>query len=192
MSFIKFLFTRVFIKQLLIAGFVLLICVITTLFWLRLSTNHNQKIKVPDLAKLSLDLAEEKLAELDLRFVVLDSSNYNPDFQKHSVIEQLPEAGEFVKENRKIYLTLNRSGYVFLEVPNVIGKTKRQAAPTLVSMGFQIGEIEYSSYIALDEVLEMSYKGKKIIPGDKLQKTSTIDFVLGDGEGSLKRKFDKK
>ena len=192
MSFIKFLFTRVFIKQLLIAGFVLLICVITTLFWLRLSTNHNQKIKVPDLAKLSLDLAEEKLAELDLRFVVLDSSNYNPDFPKHSVIEQLPEAGEFVKENRKIYLTLNRSGYVFLEVPNVIGKTKRQAAPTLVSMGFQIGEIEYSSYIALDEVLEMSYKGTKITPGDKLQKTSTIDFVLGDGEGSLKRKFDKK
>ncbi|MDG1790720.1 MAG: PASTA domain-containing protein [Flavobacteriaceae bacterium] len=192
MSFIKFLFTRVFIKQLLIAGFVLLICVITTLFWLRLSTNHNQKIKVPDLAKLSLDIAEDKLAELDLRFVVLDSSNYNPDFPKHSVIEQLPEAGEFVKENRKIYLTLNRSGYVFLEVPNVIGKTKRQAAPTLVSMGFQIGEIEYSSYIALDEVLEMSYKGKKITPGDKLQKTSTIDFVLGDGEGSLKRKFDKK
>ena len=129
----------------------------------KISTNHNQKIKVPDLAKLSLDLAEEKLAELDLRFVVLDSSNYNPDFPKHSVIEQLPEAGEFVKENRKIYLTLNRSGYVFLEVPNVIGKTKRQAAPTLVSMGFQIGEIEYSSYIALDEVLEMSYKGKKII-----------------------------
>ena len=86
MSFIKFLFTRVFIKQLLIAGFVLLICIITTLFWLRLSTNHNQKIKVPDLAKLSLDLAEEKLAELDLRFVVLDSSNYNPDFPKHSVI----------------------------------------------------------------------------------------------------------
>ena len=82
--------------------------------------------------------------------------------------------------------------YVFLEVPNVIGKTKRQAAPTLVSMGFQIGEIEYSSYIALDEVLEMSYKGKKITPGDKLQKTSTIDFVFWDGEGSLKRKFDKK
>ena len=191
MSFIKFLFTRVFIKQLLIAGFVLLICVITTLFWLRLSTNHNQKIKVPDLAKLSLDIAEDKLAELDIRFVVLDSSNYNPNFPKYSVIEQIPEAGEFVKENRKIYLTLNRSGYVFLEVPNVIGKTRRQAAPTLVSMGFEIGKIEYSSYIALDEVLEMSHKGKKIRPGDQLQKTSVIDFVLGDGEGTLKRKFDK-
>ena len=136
-------------------------------------------------------MAEEKLAELDLRFVVLDSSNYNPNFPKYSVIEQIPEAGEFVKENRKIYLTLNRSGYVFLEVPNVIGKTRRQAAPTLVSMGFKIGKTQYSSYIALDEVLEMSHKGKKIRPGDQLQKTSVIDFVLGDGEGTLKRKFDK-
>jgi len=191
MSFIKFLFTRVFIKQLLIAGIALFTCVILMLFWLKSTTNHGQKIGVPNLDRLSLDMAEEKLAELDLRFVVLDSSNYNPNFPKYSVIEQIPEAGEFVKENRKIYLTLNRSGYVFLEVPNVIGKTRRQAAPTLVSMGFEIGKIEYSSYIALDEVLEMSYKGKKIRPGDQLQKTSVIDFVLGDGEGTLKRKFDK-
>jgi beta-lactam-binding protein with PASTA domain len=161
------------------------------LFWLKSTTNHGQKIEVPNLDRLSLDMAEEKLTELDLRFVVLDSSNYNPNFPKYSVIEQIPEAGEFVKENRKIYLTLNRSGYVFLEVPNVIGKTRRQAAPTLVSMGFEIGKIEYSSYIALDEVLEMSHKGKKISPGDQLQKTSVIDFVLGDGEGTLKRKFDK-
>ena len=191
MSFIKFLFTRVFIKQLLIAGIALFTCVILMLFWLKSTTNHGQKIGVPNLDRLSLDMAEEKLAELDLRFVILDSSNNNPNFPKYSVIEQIPEAGEFVKENRKIYLTLNRSGYVFLEVPNVIGKTRRQAAPTLVSMGFEIGKIEYSSYIALDEVLEMSYKGKKIRPGDQLQKTSVIDFVLGDGEGTLKRKFDK-
>ena len=149
MSFIKFLFTRVFIKQLLIAGITLSTCVILILFWLKSTTNHGQKIEVPNLDRLSLDMAEEKLAELDLRFVVLDSSNYNPNFPKYSVIEQIPEAGEFVKENRKIYLTLNRSGYVFLEVPNVIGKTRRQAAPTLVSMGFKIGKIEYSSYIAL-------------------------------------------
>jgi beta-lactam-binding protein with PASTA domain len=191
MSFIKFLFTRVFIKQLLIAGIALFTCVILILFCLKSTTNHGQKIEVPNLDRLSLVIAEEKLAELDLRFVVLDSSNYNPNFPKYSVIEQIPEAGEFVKENRKIYLTLNRSGYVFLEVPNVIGKTRRQAAPTLVSMGFKIGKIQYSSYIALDEVLEMSHKGKKIRPGDQLQKTSVIDFVLGDGEGTLKRKFDK-
>ena len=187
MSFFKFLFTKTFLHQLLIAVGVVVVLIFLTLFWLRISTNHSQKIEVPDLAKMSLDVVEEKLDELDLRYVILDSSNYNPDFPKYSVIEQIPSAGEFVKENRKIYLTLNRSSYVFLKIPNIIGKTKRQAAPTLMSMGFQIGKITYKSYIAKDEVLEMRFKGKKIIPGDKLQKTSKIDLVLGDGNGGLRK-----
>ena len=190
MTFIKFLFTKVFLKQLLIAVIVLLGLTFVILFWLKSTTNHDQKIEVPSLAKMSLDAAEDKLNKIDLRFEVLDSSNYNPDFPKYSVIEQIPKAGAFVKENRKIYLTLNRSGYVFLKIPEVLGKTKRQAVPTLISMGFEIGRITYKSYIALDEVLEIRHKGKKLNPGEKLQKTSVIDLVLGDGEGGLKRQLE--
>tara|TARA_R110000787_G_scaffold279698_1_gene389977 strand:- start:3042 stop:3644 length:603 start_codon:yes stop_codon:yes gene_type:complete len=192
MTFIKFLFTKVFLKQLLVAVIVLLGLTFVILFWLKSTTNHDQKIEVPSLAKMSLDVAEDKLDEIDLRFEILDSSNYNPDFPKYSVIEQIPKAGEFVKENRKIYLTLNRSGYVFLKIPEVVGKTRRQAEPTLISMGFEIGRITYKPYIALDEVLEMSHKGKKLNPGDELQKTSVIDLVLGDGEGGLKRQLEKE
>jgi len=190
MTFIKFLFTKVFLKQLSIAIIALLGLVFIVLFWLKFTTNHNQKIEVPNLAKMSLDTAENKLNELYLRFEVIDSSNYNPDFPKYSVIEQIPKAGEFVKENRKIYLTLNRSGYVYLKIPEVVGKTRRQAEPTLISMGFEIGTITYKSYIALDEVLELSYKGKKLKSGEKIQKTSVIDLVLGDGEGGLKTQLE--
>jgi beta-lactam-binding protein with PASTA domain len=190
MTFIKFLFTTVFLKQLSIAIIALLGLVFIVLFWLKFTTNHNQKIEVPNLAKMSLDTAENKLIELDLRLEVIDSSNYNPDFPKYSVIEQIPKAGEFVKENRKIYLTLNRSGYVYLKIPEVVGKTRRQAEPTLISMGFEIGTITYKSYIALDEVLELSYKGKKLKSGEKIQKTSVIDLVLGDGEGGLKTQLE--
>lgn len=190
MTFIKFLFTKVFLKQLSIAIIALLGLAFVILFWLKFTTNHNQKIEVPSLAKMSLDTAENKLNEIDLRFEVIDSSNYNPDFPKYSVIEQIPKAGEFVKENRKIYLTLNRSGYVYLKIPEVVGKTRRQAEPTLISMGFEIGRITYKSYIALDEVLELSYKGKKLKSGEKIQKTSVIDLVLGDGEGGLKTQLE--
>ena len=190
MTFIKFLFTKVFLKQLSIAIIALLGLAFVILFWLKFTTNHDQKIEVPSLAKMSLDTAENKLNEVDLRFEVIDSSNYNPDFPKYSVIEQIPKAGEFVKENRKIYLTLNRSGYVYLKIPEVVGKTRRQAEPTLISMGFEIGRITYKSYIALDEVLELSYKGKKLKSGEKIQKTSVIDLVLGDGEGGLKTQLE--
>lgn len=192
MSFIKFLFTKAFLRQLLIAVVVLILLVFLMMQWLASSTNHDQKIRVPNLAKMSLDEAGDKLNEIELRYVILDSSNYNPDFPKYSIIEQLPKAGEYVKENRKIYLTLNRSGYPFIEIPDVLGKTRRQAEPTLIAMGFRIGKISYRPYIAKDEVLEMKNNGKEIVPGDELQKTEIIDLVLGDGEGNLKRDVKAK
>ena len=42
------------------------------------------------------------------------------------------------------------------------------------------------SYIGENELREMYHKGKRIQPGDKLQKTATIDLVLGNGKGSYR------
>src|SRR5690606_19643870 len=174
-----FIFTRTFLKQLLLAFLAIVILGFLILWWLRISTNHNEKIEVPDLAKMTLDLVEKKLDEMDLRYEILDSANYNPDFPKYSVIEQIPQPGKFVKEDRKIYLTLNPSGYRKIEVPDVVGRTRRQAEPTLLAMGFKIGKISYRPHIS-DNVLELRYKGDKLDPGTPLQKTSIIDLIVGD------------
>ena len=173
------MFSKAFLKQLLLAIVALLILAFLILWWLRFSTNHNEKIEVPNLAKMSLDKVEEKLDEMDLRYEILDSANYNPDFPKYSVIEQIPKPGKFVKEDRKLYLTLNPSGYRKIEVPDVLGRTRRQAEPTLLAMGFKIGKISYRPHIS-DNVLEMRYKGEKLDPGTPLQKTSIIDLIVGD------------
>jgi beta-lactam-binding protein with PASTA domain len=190
MTFLKYLFTKAFLKQLLFAVLALIILSFLILWWLRGTTNHGQKIEVPNLAKMSLDDVEDILDENDLRFEILDSANYNPDFPKYSVIEQIPKAGKFVKQDRKIYLYLNPSGYRKVIVPEVVGKTRRQAEPTLLAMGFKIGKISYRPYIAKDELLEMRYKGEKIEPGTELQITSVVDLILGDGSGSLRQDID--
>ena len=179
MTFFQFIFTRTFLKQLLLAFLAIVILGFLILWWLRISTNHNEKIAVPNLAKMTLDLVEKKLDENDLRYEILDSANYNPDFPKYSVIDQIPKAGKFVKENRKIYLTLNPSGYRKIEVPDVLNRTRRQAEPTLLAMGFVIGKISYRPHIS-DNVLELRYKGEKLDPGTPLQKTSVIDLIVGD------------
>jgi len=189
MTFFKFLFTKTFLQQLIIAVIAIVVLSFGILMWLDRSTHHNQKIQVPNLAKMTLEDVEINLTDLELRFEILDSSNYNPDFPKYSVIEQIPKAGKYVKENRKIYITLNRSGYPYILIPEVVGRTRRQAEPTLIAMGFVIGEVTYQPYIAEDEVLELRFKGTQIVPGDELQKTSVIDLVLGDGSGSLKREI---
>lgn len=179
MTFFQFLFTKAFLKQLLLAILVFIILSFLILWWLRITTNHNETVEVPDLSTLSLDLVEKRLNEMDLRYEILDSANYNPDFPKFSVIDQIPKPGKFVKENRKLYLSLNPSGYHKIEVPDVLGRTRRQAEPTLLAMGFKIGSISYRPHIS-DNVLELRYKGERLTPGTSLQKTSVIDLIVGD------------
>ena len=89
-----------------------------------------------------------------------------------------------VKENRKIYLTLNPSGYRKVAVPDIVRRTFRQAKPTLEAIGFEIGEIRYVNDIGENEVIYIEHNGERLSAGTLLQKTSKIDLVLGNGSRS--------
>lgn len=181
MGLFKFITSRTFLIQLGIAAVVFLLLVFLTFQWLESYTRHDQRIEVPDLSKLALDRVDKELTERDLRWEVVDSSKFNPDYPAYSVIDQAPRGGDFVKENRMIYLTLNPSGYAKMEIPNLVRNTRRQVESTLRSMGFEIGDITYKPDIAEDAVLELRHKGELVEPGDRLMKTAVIDLVLGDG-----------
>tara|TARA_R100001369_G_scaffold21881_3_gene39694 strand:- start:1053 stop:1685 length:633 start_codon:yes stop_codon:yes gene_type:complete len=183
MSLLRFIFSKTFLIQIGLAIVALIVLAFLTMQWLDFTTNQDERIKVPDLAKLSLDRVELTLDELDLRYEILDSANFNPDYPKYSVIDQVPQPGKFVKENRKIYITLNPSGFGNVKIPDLIRRTRRQVEPTLRSLGFEIGSVTYKPDIAKDAVLELRYKGKLVEPGDELMKTAKIDLVLGDGSG---------
>ncbi|MCF4102452.1 PASTA domain-containing protein [Gillisia sp. M10.2A] len=183
MSLLKFIFSKTFVIQLVLAAIALVVIAFLAMQWLEFTTNQDERIEVPNLASLSLDDVEDKLSEMDLRYEILDSANFNPDYPRYAVIDQVPLPGKYVKENRKIYLTLNPSGYRKVVVPDLIRRTRRQAEPTLRSLGFVIGTISYKPDIAKDAVLELRHKGKLIEPGDELMKTSVIDLVLGDDSG---------
>jgi len=182
MSIIQFVKNKLFFKQILIAFVGLIVFVFVIKIVLIFSTNHNQKIEVPNLSKLSIEEATLKLSELELDYIVIDSASYNPDYPKFSVIEQNPEAGDFVKEKRKIYLTLNPSRYRDVMIPNLNGRTKRQAISELRAIGFIVSQdFTYVNDIGKDVVRGMRHKGKILNPNDKLQKNSEITLVLGDG-----------
>ena len=181
MNFIRFLFSRSLIKQLILALLVILLVSFLTLKWLKYYTNHGTFVEVPSLLGLSLNDADKTLKSFELVAQVQDSSNYNPKYPSRAVIEQEPIAGSKVKETRKIYLILNPSDYKNVRLPDVIRSTLRETKPTLEVLGFKIGTHVYEDDIGKDEVLEMRYKGKKVNPGDLLKKTSVIDLVLGNG-----------
>lgn len=184
MSIVQFLKSKVFFKQLGFAVIAVVVLALLMLQWLKFSTNHGDFVEVPELTGKTLEVVQMEIDDNDLQMVVQDSANYNPNYPRYSVIEQSPEAGSLVKENRKIYLTLNPSGYRKIGVPNVIRRTFRQAKPTIEALGFEVGKIEYANDIGKDEVLAIKYKGETITPGTLLEKTSRIDLVLGNGNRS--------
>lgn len=181
MGFFQYIKSREFLNTALIMLVIVLAMMIVASIGLGFYTRHNQKIPVPDLQKKSIVEAESILEDIDLNLVVIDSSEFNPDFPPQSVMEQDPEAGSYVKVNRKIYLTLNPSNFLKVEVPKVLDQTKRQVVTRLKSAGFQIGKDIKIPDIGKDVVRRMEYMGRPIKQGDYLPKNSVIDLVVGDG-----------
>ncbi|TNJ45726.1 PASTA domain-containing protein [Tamlana fucoidanivorans] len=182
MSIVKFLTSKTFLKQIILAVAALVVLCFLILKYLNVSTNHGDFETVPELKGKSIEVAEVELADNNLVMKIQDSANYNPDYPKYSVIEQEPVAGAKVKENRKIYITLNPSGYRKMNIPDgLIDRTLRQVKPTLEALGFKVGKLTYVDNIGKDIVLKLSHKGKVLKPGDQLPKTSVIDLELGNG-----------
>lgn len=150
--------------------------------WLESTTNHDQKIEVPDLSRLSIDEVDEKLSSLDLRFEVIDASTYDPNYPKNTVKAQSPQKHLFVKQNRKIYLTMNASKYGNVAIFDFEGKPKTEVIAQLKSLGFEIGSIDTVLDKGKDVVRFLKHNSKNLEAGDELPKKSTIDITVGDGE----------
>lgn len=181
MDFIRFFFSKQFLKHLGAAALLSAVILLLLYFGLSKVTAHNQHVVVPDLEGVTLTDIQTLEGQVDFRFAVLDSTKFNPNYPPLTVIEHVPAAGAEVKKDRKIYLTLNPSGYRKLRMPNVIQVTKRNAETKLTAVGFILGEITFRDYIGKNMVLEIRHNGQKIEPGTLLPKTSKIDLVLGNG-----------
>lgn len=182
MSFRKYITSKVFFIQVLIAMGIVAVTSYIFFHWITYATNHGEEITVPNLAKLSAEQAEERLSELDLNFIILDTVDFNPAFPKLTIVDQEPKPGAKVKAGRKVYLKINAEKFTMVSVPDLVEKTYRQAVPTLKAVGLEEGTITYKPYLGKDMVLEMQFNGKKLKPGDKVLKSSKIDLILGDGK----------
>ncbi|CAG2531868.1 MAG: PASTA domain-containing protein [Maribacter dokdonensis] len=180
-NFFNFLKSKTFLIQLGLAVLVLIITIFLVLRYLNSTTNHGEFVEVPDFSKKSVMEMRKSIEEAGLRYEVLDSANYNPDYPRFSIIEQNPTAGSKVKENRKVYFTVNPSGYKKVTVPQIIQVTKRNASSMLKAVGLDVQRVTYIDELGKDMVYRIKFKGKDIKPGDKLPKTSKIELICGNG-----------
>jgi beta-lactam-binding protein with PASTA domain len=180
MSFKKFLFSKIFIKNLALSMSLGVGLILILLIWLNFYTRHGQARPVPDFHGLTLEETAKLAKKNKLRYQVVDSVFINT-VPHGCVVEQNPKPGFKVKKTRRIALTINAFNPEMTGVPNLIGLSKKQALAQIQSAGLEIGKLNYKSDISIDFVLDQLHNGEKIIQGDSIQKGSVIDLVLGKG-----------
>lgn len=147
------------------------------------TTNHNETITVPDLIGTSFDQIDDLLTNRDLRYEVVEDSGYSENYDPEVILSQNPKGGAKVKENRKIYLTLNANVPPKVRMPNLVNTDLLNADDILASNGLKRGEISYVPDRRVNAVIAQTMEGEDVEAGTMIYKGSTIDLVIGDGEG---------
>lgn len=162
----------------------LLIFIVLFLFLISLDffTKHGKTLTIPEITGKSLAEAERILDERGFDIEIQDSI-YVDTAEAMTVLKQFPEADAVVKENRTVYLTINRSVPPTIEMPNLISMTFRSAEMSLRQYGLYLEDTFYRPDIAKNAVLEQRYDGEPIKPGTKIQMGSSITLILGSGLG---------
>jgi beta-lactam-binding protein with PASTA domain len=178
MSIKKFIVSRVFLINLIVALLLIAAIVILTLQVLKSYTRHGQSNPVPDFYGLSQTEAVQLAGQYNLKAVVMDSV-YSDKVSPGEVVEQQPSAGFGVKENRTILLTINSTQKEKVVLPKLTNISFRQAQVLVENCGLLAGEISYKPSEYNDLVLTVTQESREVSQGDVLLKGSTIDFVIG-------------
>ena len=147
-------------------------------------TRHGEANPVPDFSGLNTTEAIATAKQHNLRIEVIDSL-YVDEAPPGAVVDQVPEAGHRVKQNRIIFLTFNSSQPELVSLPRLTDISFRQALVLVENAGLKIGQILYQPSEYNDLVLKVQIDSTDIFPGKKLPKGASIDLVLGHQEGNL-------
>jgi eukaryotic-like serine/threonine-protein kinase len=165
---------------LITCGSVVLFMIIYFYLYLPAVTNHGETITVPNIEGMKVEELENFLLTRNLRYEVNDSS-YSEDAPPLAVLKQYPAAGAKVKEDRVIYISLNRITPPTVPMPNLVDGSLINAEVQLKSNELRRGRIQLIRGPFLHVVKEMKYQGEKIEPGTRIRKGSVIDLVVYDG-----------
>jgi beta-lactam-binding protein with PASTA domain len=181
-KFWAYLKTKQFLNTLLMIIGSVFVIVMIVVFTLNIYTRHGSGIPVPQLKGLTVEKAMGILKDQGFEYKI--DSVYVLDQPPGSVIEQDPDPGTNVKENRTIYLTVVTRLAPNVVLPDLEPYTYREAVAIISNYGLKVGDTIYKPDIARDRILGVQFGGQPIKAGTKIPKGSRIDLILGNGEGA--------
>jgi len=182
-TFFRFIFTKLFLKQFLLAIIIMALLFLTTVIGLRIFTHHGKTIQVPDMKGYNVAQVERVITTNLLRYEIIDSV-YTEEVDPGTVFDQIPPPGSFVKENRKLFLIVNAFQSEKVMMPSLKNVSLRQAEVLIAQNGLKVGKILYVTSEYKDLVINQLMNDTLVAPGSMVQKFSTIDLQVGSGLGS--------
>ncbi len=158
-----------------LAGFIILIILLNNVImpWYVSSP----ETRVPKVVGMNEKDAVNLLKDKDLEPIVSDTT-YDEEVPKGAIILQKPEAGESVKEGRRVYLFIS-GGEPTVVVPVLKGKSVRDAKFSLERLGLKLGDIDsVASNNPKDMIFDQEYA-----PGTPLKKGETVGVSISMGIG---------
>lgn len=148
-----------------------------------LYVKHSDTVKVPKVTGMNYIEAKKLIEEAGLEIKQGDVK-YDENIPIGMILDQNPPSEETVKYGRRIYVTMS-GGEQLAEVPNLKGRSLRDAKFSLEQRGLKLGETvrkntnEYPADIVISQIIQ---------PGSKVKKNSSLDLILSDGPlaGDLK------
>ena len=177
---IGFFKSKLFLYNLLAVVIVLVVGLNFINWRLKTYTKHNIEIGVPDLAGLNVEEAQELIDNKALRLVLSDSI-FIAGKPAGVVVKQDPKAFSKVKEDRKIYITINTSNPPMVSIPEMINWSVRSAKEELDILGLIYESNQPVPYLVPNVVRGVKHKGQLLKPGDKLPKGSSVDLLVSIG-----------
>jgi beta-lactam-binding protein with PASTA domain len=138
--------------------------------------------KVPDLIGKPKEEAFKILESMQLQ-PVLQGTRYDENFPKDHVMFQNPRAGRNVKIHRRVYLYIS-GGEPLIKLPNLVGKTLRDAKITLERLGLAVHKVKkVRSEFPPDIVVDQQFpEGTNLAKGDSID----IKISLGPQIGMIR------
>lgn len=178
MSFKSYLISKSFWGNLLLAVVVTIALLLVSMFFLRIYTHHGESFAVPDFTGMPVEQVKEQMKEQDLEYQIIDSL-YTKEAEPGSVIDQVPVPGFQVKRGRTVFLTICATKPEQVAMPKLTDISYRQALNLIMSLGLNVGSVDYVPSEFPNLVLEQKMNGKPVREGALVNKGSNIDLTIG-------------
>jgi eukaryotic-like serine/threonine-protein kinase len=146
-----------------------------------LYVQKGKTIKVPDVIGLSLEDAKQKIKEAGLDPKEAEYKN-DKRYKVGTITLQNPIAESEVKQGRGVYLTIS-GGEELVDVPNLRGKSLREAVFNLEKFNLKLGTI---SYEPSEEIFANTVIRQEISPGAKIRGGNSINVTISQGRSAEK------